>query len=138
MWAALGCDAKRVDVQHVGGHRAEQRGGGGVSSAWLVPVAAPSPPGAGTSSPSASPQSCRRAAVSALQSSAGHQWSHSAGLDTLKALFIPNIWRTSSLTHSTLSVISVVLLLSIQPKITLHFTPSLFAFCCNKNVGLFF
>lgn len=59
----MGCDAKRVDMQHVGGNRAERRRGGSVSSAWLAAVAAPAPLGASTSSPSALPQSCHRAAV---------------------------------------------------------------------------
>lgn len=51
MRSASGCDAKRVDMQHVGGYRAEPGGGGRVSSAWLAPMAAPAPLGAGTSSP---------------------------------------------------------------------------------------
>lgn len=88
MRSALGCGAKRVDMRHVGGYRAQRSGGGGVSSAWLAPVAAPSPPGAGTSSPSASPQSCHRAA---RLNSAEHHWSHSAAPTT--TITTPQHWR---------------------------------------------
>lgn len=116
MRSASGCDAKRVDMQHVGGYRAEPGGGGRVSSAWLAPMAAPAPLGAGTSSPHV--LLLRHSRLS----SAEPCWSHSVTPPAaLKAPFVLNKWGISCLKHCShtvadttdaLYVISVALLLS--------------------------